>query len=392
MRCLRVVALVTALFAADVAADWQSRSWSRWELDAEGAEVVAGIDRVELQRLGLPDDAQAFQAELGRGVRLSAGGVPCVLLATEPRAAPSALLVARMRFRCQGGVVAPTIRVRLLDGVAVQPLHYATIQYQGRASEALLTHADDAFSPPVAGQSPAIPAVLAEYIRLGFVHILEGLDHVAFLLCLLLAVRGLRRRVWMVTGFTLGHSLTLSLSALGFVRVQTAGVEALIGFSVALLAAEVWQRGNGGRVAAALLCGVSGVLLAASVAGRPTMLPTLACVALLALAPAYLALASRMRDSDRLHAAITAVFGLVHGLGFASALESIGLPEGRRGWALAGFNLGVELGQLVLLCMFAVLIAALSRWMREALVARATLALSGLLFATGMLWLVERGA
>ena len=85
-------------------------------------------------------------------------------------------------------------------------------------------------------------ATALRYLGLGFSHILAGLDHVAFLLCMLLVAARLSSRLWMITGFTLGHSITLSLSVLGLVSVRSAAVEALIGYTVALLAAEACLR------------------------------------------------------------------------------------------------------------------------------------------------------
>lgn len=122
------------------------------------------------------------------------------------------------------------------------------------------------------------------------------------------------------------------------------------------------------------------------------MLPGLASLALLVLAPAYLRLAQPSGGSQALHFGILAVFGLVHGLGFASALNSIGLPEGRRGWALAGFNAGVEAGQLVLLLVTGTTIAVLLRLVGPRRAAVGATALSGGLFATGVFWLVQRAS
>ncbi len=387
-----LVLLALATIAPEALADWQTRSWSRWEIGSAGAEAVVGIEAIELQRLGLPDDAQWLSAELARTVGFRSAGADCPLDAAEPRASPQELRVVRLHFSCGQQVTAPSIRVRLLGDVASQPLHYATVLYSGRSVDALLTQGDDTVEPEGTSGVPGIAPVVREYVALGFAHILEGLDHIAFLLCLLLAASGLARRAWMVTGFTLGHSITLSLSALGFLRVQTAGVEALIGFTVALLAAEVWQRSNGGRTATVLLSAVTGGLLLGGMAVAGVALPPTAAAALLILVPAYLMLAARSSAVQLLHLGMMAVFGLVHGLGFASALRSIGLPEGRRAWALAGFNIGVELGQLVLLGLFATMLALLARVVGARRMEQGEKMLAGLLCATGIFWLVQRAA
>ena len=113
-------------------------------------------------------------------------------------------------------------------------------------------------------------------------------------------------------------------------------------------------------------------------------------LALLLLTPAYLVLARRRHGNDALHLAMTAVFGLVHGLGFAGVLNAIGVPDGQRGWALAGFNIGVELGQIALLAAFALLLQAPKALRSPALALGANRASAIALCALGVYWLAGR--
>lgn len=142
--------------------------------------------------------------------------------------------------------------------------------------------------------------VVWSYGRLGVEHILSGLDHLLFVLGLVLLVGRGRRLLWTVTAFTLGHSVTLSLAVLGFVHVPPAPVEALIASSILVLAVELARP----RAAA-----------------PPTLL-------------------------RRFPWAMAFVFGLLHGLGFAGALAAVGLPPGDIPLALFSFNLGIEVGQV----------------------------------------------
>ena len=389
---IRVLLCLLALSAITpcALADWQLRSWSRWEITPGGAEAIVSVEKIELQRLSIPDNAAWFEGEIRRTVHFMSADAKCELMGVEPQASLPSLLRMRVGFRCPGALESPSVRVSLFAERASRPLHYASIRYQGQVSEALLAHGSDTVALRERGDTPGALSVIRQYTLLGLVHILEGLDHIAFLLCLLLAAPGLARRAWMVTGFTLGHSATLSLSALDLLRVQTAGVEALIGFTVALLAAETWQRRNGGHTATWLLCAVSAALLGAALVGADLRLPAASAFALLLLAPAYLRLAAQTTSARALHLGMVVVFGLVHGLGFASALRSIGLPEGQRGWALAGFNIGVEIGQLLLLLFFAGIIALLGRITGTRYAGACVTALSALLCATGLFWLVQR--
>ena len=135
------------------------------------------------------------------------------------------------------------------------------------------------------------------YTVLGIEHILSGFDHLLFVLALLFLVGFNRRLLLTITAFTLAHSLTLALSALGLVTLRSPPVEATIALSIALVAAEALNR-------------------------EATL-------------------------ARRWSALVAFLFGLVHGLGFAGALQEIGLPQKHLSVALLTFNVGVELGQLL---------------------------------------------
>lgn len=162
------------------------------------------------------------------------------------------------------------------------------------------------------------------YLQLGTRHLLTGWDHQLFLLGLMLLVAGLRPLVLTVTCFTLGHALTLSLAALGAVRLDPGWIEALIALSIVLLAAELAR-------------------------GRDPGAPE----GWMRRAPWMMAL----------------LFGLLHGLGFAAALTEIGLPRVDIPLALLAFNLGIELGQLLFISVAGSLGLALRAaviWLRSA--------------------------
>ena len=140
--------------------------------------------------------------------------------------------------------------------------------------------------------------VSGQYFRLGVEHILLGYDHLLFLACLLLIARTGRRILIVVTGFTLAHSVTLALAALGLVRVPVPPVEAAIALSIVFLATEI---------------------------------------------------ARSRRDTItwRHPIAVSSSFGFLHGFGFAAVLAEIGMPQTEVPLALLFFNLGVEAGQLM---------------------------------------------
>jgi hydrogenase/urease accessory protein HupE len=174
----------------------------------------------------------------------------------------------------------------------------------GRVAEGVL-----AGDPPVF-EVPAVPRpwrVLVDYARLGVDHILTGPDHLLFVFGLVLLAGASRRLLTTVTAFTLGHSVTLAAAVLGLVRLPAAPIEIAIAASVFVLAVELAR--DPGRSSA--------------IRRRPWVMAF--------------------------------VFGLLHGLGFASALTEAGLPADEIPLALLGFNLGIEVGQIAFVgCVLAI--------------------------------------
>ncbi|HET6467618.1 MAG TPA: HupE/UreJ family protein [Geminicoccaceae bacterium] len=205
-------------------------------------------------------------------------------------------LVQRWEVACSAPLEGASIEVAGIASSRADVILRVAMR-DGRVLAAVLTPDRPAFTVPSREQ----PLQVAwSYLSLGFEHILTGADHLLFVLGLMLLIGTPRQLAWTVTAFTLGHSITLSLAALGLIRVPSAPVEALIALSVLVLALELAR----GRDA------------------RPTLL--------------------------RRHPGLMAAsFGLLHGLGFAGALREIGLPDGEIPLALLSFNLGIEAGQLV---------------------------------------------
>ncbi|SDG16328.1 HupE/UreJ family protein [Sulfitobacter delicatus] len=177
----------------------------------------------------------------------------------------------------------------------------------------------------------------ASYIPVGFDHILpKGLDHILFVLGLFFLSTHLRPLVWQVSAFTLAHTVTLALGAMGWVNVPGAIVEPLIAASIVYVAVEnIFHSGL-----------------------------------------------------NRWRPLVIFGFGLLHGLGFASVLGDFGLPAGQFVPALIGFNIGVELGQLTVIAIAFVLVGwAMKRdWYRRAIAVPASCVIA----AVGAYWFIER--
>ena len=153
-----------------------------------------------------------------------------------------------------------------------------------------------------------------QYIQLGIYHIWSGYDHLLFVLGLLLLVTKRSRLIWTITAFTVAHSITLALATLHLINVSASFTEAAIALSIVFLAVELMRHYKGTN-------------------GFAYNYPWL----------------------------VSFMFGLLHGLGFASALQDVGLPENNIPLALFLFNVGVEAGQLAFVFMMLLLIAGIRR-------------------------------
>lgn len=254
--------------------------------------------------------------------------------AARLEAAPSAV-IERWRVVCPGGLKGQSLRIDGLERTLTSV--YVQVSWRdGKTTSALAQPA----SPEVNLGRAAAPAI-ARYVALGVEHILGGYDHLAFVAGLVLLVAGVRRLLLSLTAFTVAHSITLGLSALGGGGLPSKPVEACIALSIVLVAYECVR----------LARGVSGLSVAA---------PWLAAFG----------------------------FGLLHGFGFAGALSQIGLPENARVLALLLFNVGVEIGQVAVV----VLLAAPLAWLQSRSVPIGRLRLIGgyILGSAGAFWLIQR--
>jgi hypothetical protein len=199
-----------------------------------------------------------------------------------------------------------------------------------------------------------------EYVLLGIKHISTGYDHLAFLFGLLLLNQRLKRLVLAITGFTLGHSLTLSLAVLDLVRPVNSFIEALIGFSIALLGLEFLIRhskSNSTYVKNISYFLFLFLLLYFIFSGGSN---SLGLLGLFIFSFCYLTLVSKNLSSF-FSLFIASIFGLIHGFGFGGFLFEVGFSEDNILKTLFGFNLGVEIGQLTAMSLFILIIFGINK-------------------------------
>jgi hypothetical protein len=387
-------ALAAALSAS---AHTRSVSYSSWQLDGTGAAVQVRISLLELSRLAfdpvLDVGSGGPAAEyLASHLVLRAGDAPCA--ATEPPGAePAPKGWSHFRWRVECSASGPrSLESSVLLDVAPSHLHFARVASAGDpARERVLTEADPVWSlESDHGGGSGAGTTLAGYVWLGIVHIATGWDHLAFVLALLLLARRLGEVAVLVTSFTAAHSVTLALAVLGTVRPNGAAVEALIGYSIALVAAEnAWLLGGRGVAVPAAVASATAGLALLALSGVGAVAP-LVFAGLALFSACHFALLARVEQPARLRAAVAFVFGLVHGFGFAGVLAELELPAARLAPALFGFNLGVELGQLAVVAAAWPALAAVARWSPRRWAPIVTGGGSAAICGLGVFWLVTR--
>lgn len=246
--------------------------------------------------------------------------------------------VVEARYRCEAGLGGATLEI-------TYPKFNPSV-----SSLLRLTWADGETRTILAGPKETeitIPApetttgIAQQYLSLGVSHILEGYDHLLFLACLLFIAGTGRRIIIAVTGFTLAHSLTLALAALGIVRIPVPPVEAAIALSIVFLAVEIARD------------------------RRDTL-------------------------AWRFPVAVSSSFGLLHGLGFAAVLAEIGLPQTEIVPALLFFNIGVEIGQLMFVGAVILAIVLVPKGLRAAAQGRVERPAAYIIGSLAAFWMAER--
>jgi hypothetical protein len=276
--------------------------------------------------------------------------------------------------------------------LAAEHNHFASFESPRGLSQRLMTGEDQiwllATMSADKNVTESTDSPFVDYVILGFRHITSGLDHLVFLLALLLICRTTSDMAWAITGFTLGHSITLTLAVVGMVQANIPAVEAIIGLTIALVAIERTASSMNSALPLAIACALLLLLMVplSFLAGVNLAVTTLSGLALFSFC--YLLAAHELSERGSYRVLITALFGLVHGLGFAGAFLAASTDRDTLPRSLAGFNIGVELGQLTLVAMMLTVGLLIRRQTRFK--APASDLLSAVVCGCGVFWFVQR--
>jgi hypothetical protein len=323
----------------------------QWDIQTRDALIALGVDPPQsAEPAGTLANDQELRAYLGRHLSLEGDGSVCPLVVTPAPATESGHLLFRIAADCPSQPTHLTVRCDLLFDRDAKHRAYFSVEDERVTHVGVFRYDLRSVTLDIHQSRPT--ATVAEFVREGVAHIGSGLDHILFLLALLLPAPlllvgkqwtardglgpSIREVVKVVTAFTVAHSITLGLSFFGVVTPPARWIEVAIAVSVF---AAAWNN------------------LRPFLPGRAWVMALL--------------------------------FGLVHGFGFAGALGNLSLPLHARGLALGAFNVGVELGQLaiVLLVLPFLYRASRRRWYPRLVMGGGSFAIAWL----AVVWVLERG-
>ena len=280
-----------------------------------------------------------------------------------------------------------SISMSLFQDLGVTHTHIARGVIDGQSvPEFMFASTQDSWVIGLPGESNVNQSSYFGYFKSGVQHILSGWDHLTFLLGLLLLFTG-RFLIIAITGFTIGHSLTLGLGAMNVLRVHSEIIETLIGFSILLLAVEYFLKhafeiNKLIKNLALSFC----AFLPLTIFGN---LDPILIVGLALFLTFYLSLTNHY-SNPWLPLMVTIFFGLIHGLGFASSIAESGIPQDRLLPIILSFNIGVEVGQLAVAFTLLAFLKLTKTYFRFSDFNYLHGAMGAFVFSMGTFWFISR--
>ena len=231
---------------------------------------------------------------------------------------------------------------------------------------------------------------LTNFISTGMNHILTGFDHLIFLMGLIILVNNFKHLLIVITGFTLGHSITLALVALNIVVPNTLMIEALIGFTILFIAAEYMMKEEKNFIP--IIAILLSILTFAAISSLflQISITLISFIALILITIGYFGILRNLENKGSFRVIITSLFGVIHGFGFGTFLFNSEFDQTNIISALFGFNLGVEIGQIIFLMIFILLNLSLIKLLKSKNHQYLMQTLMIIVSSLGFYWFIQR--
>ena len=341
-------------------AHYFSESFSKWNVVDNKVEANFSLLTLESTRIFQVENYQkimfeenlsetdVFKIYLSRHLKVTSEGENCSLVdEIKELNSQEGSLNLSLNFECPSNKEIKIINNALFNLVQSH-IHIARIYIDNNLyTEKALFFNDQSIDLNEEKENNSFSNSFYKFFSLGLDHILSGYDHLLFILGLLLLVTNLKRLLLVITGFTIGHSLTLSLSVINIIQVKSSLVEALIGYTIMFVGLEyLYKENNDHRVRMIFITTLSLLLLIFGNLINPNF-PYFLILGILLFSLGYFYLLKNLNSENNLLSIITIIFGLIHGFGFGGFLLGSKISSENIFSGLLGFNLGVEVGQII---------------------------------------------
>ena len=341
-------------------AHYFSESFSKWNVVDNKVEANFSLLKLESTRIFQVENYQkimfeenlsetdVFKIYLSQHLKVTSEGKNCSLVdEIKELNSQEGSLNLSLNFECPSNKEIKIINNALFNLVQSH-IHIARIYIDNNLyTEKALFFNDQSIDLNEEKENNSFSNSFYKFFSLGLDHILSGYDHLLFILGLLLLVTNLKRLLLVITGFTIGHSLTLSLSVINIIQVKSSLVEALIGYTIMFVGLEyLYKENNDHRVSMIFITTLSLLLLIFGNLINPNF-PYFLILGILLFSLGYFYLLKNLNSENNLLSIITIIFGLIHGFGFGGFLLGSKISSENIFSGLLGFNLGVEVGQII---------------------------------------------
>jgi len=341
-------------------AHYFSESFSKWNVVDNKVEANFSLLTLESTRIFQVENYQkimfeenlsetdVFKIYLSQHLKVTSEGKNCSLVdEIKELNSQEGSLNLSLNFKCPSNKEVKIINNALFNLVQSH-IHLARIYIDNNLyTEKALFFNDQSIDLNEEKENNSFSNSFYKFFSLGLDHILSGYDHLLFILGLLLLVTNLKRLLLVITGFTIGHSLTLSLSVINIIQVKSSLVEALIGYTIMFVGLEyLYKENNDHRVSIIFVTTLSLLLLIFGNLINPNF-PYFLILGILLFSLGYFYLLKNLNSENNLLSIITIIFGLIHGFGFGGFLLGSKISSENIFSGLLGFNLGVEVGQII---------------------------------------------